>query len=75
MKKDTSGKTDGVRGGQGRGGDNTSTSSLNVPVPVEVWSTKKTSAMTKLHEASSEHAVWEEEEEEEATECPASTEI
>lgn len=26
MKKDTSGKTDGVRGGQGRGGDNTSTS-------------------------------------------------
>ena len=34
--------------------------------------------MTKLHEASSEHAVWEEEEEEEeeeATECPASTEI
>ena len=48
-----------------------------MPVPVEVWSTKKTSAMTKLHEASSEHAVWEEEEEEEeeATECPASTEI
>lgn len=34
-----------------------------MPVPLEVWSTKKTSAMTKLHEASSEHAVWEEEEE------------
>lgn len=37
-------------------------------------STKKTSAMTKLHEASSEHAV-EEEEEEETTECPASPQI
>ena len=40
-------------------------SECTVPVPSEVWSAKKTSAITKLHEASSEHAVWEEEEEEE----------
>ncbi len=45
--------------------DNSSSSFFfNVPVPLEVWSTKKTSAMTKLHEASSEHAIWEEEKEE-----------
>lgn len=64
MKKDTSGKTDQVRGGQGWEGSAAKQgySECTVPVPLEVWSTKKTSTMTKLHEASSEHAVWEEEE-------------
>lgn len=41
-----------------------------MPVPFEVWSTKTTSQMTKLHEASSEHAVWEEEEEKTALPAP-----
>lgn len=64
MKKDTSGKTDQVRGGQGGEGAVATQgySECTVPVPLEVWSTKKTSTMTKLHEASSEHAVKEEEE-------------
>lgn len=73
MKKDTSGKTVQVRGGKQGGWLKRQQKSFNVPVPLEVWSTKKTSAMTKLHEASSEHAVWEEEEK--ATECPVSSEI
>lgn len=67
MKKDTSGKTDQVRGGTGRGGY----SERTVPAPLEVWSTKKTSTMTKLHEASSEHAVWEEEQRRRPSVLPA----
>lgn len=66
MKKDTSGKTDQVRGGQGGEGVAAAQghSECTAPVPLDIWSTKKTSAMTKLHAASGEHAVWEEEEEE-----------
>lgn len=44
--------------------------SFNAAAPLEGWSTKKTSAMTELHEASSEHADWEE-----VTECPANAVI
>lgn len=66
-KKDNSGKTDQLRGGHGEEGVVAAQghSECTVPVPLVVWRTKKTSAMTKLHEASSEHAVWEEEEGEE----------
>lgn len=66
MKKDTSGKTDQARGGQGGEGAVATQghSKCTVPVPLEIWNTEKTSAMTKPHVASSEHAVWEEEEEE-----------
>lgn len=67
-KKDTTGKTVQARGGQGGEGIKMS---FNVPAPQEVWSTKKTSAMTELHEVGSVHADWEEE----VTECPASLEI
>ncbi len=54
-KRDTSGKTDQVRGEQVVEGEQQYKSS-HMPVLLEVCSTKKTSAMTKLHEASSEHA-------------------
>lgn len=84
MKKDISGKTDQVRRGQGGEGAVATQghSECTVPVPLEFWSAKKTCTMNKLHMASGEHAVWEEEggeedeeEEEEATECFARPEI
>ena len=77
MKKDTAGKTN--QGRRGRGGEGAAAtqghSGCTVSLPLEVWSTKKTSAMTKRHAASGEHAVREEEEEEEATEFLASPQI
>lgn len=56
---------------KGRMGGLKQQESFNAAVPLEGWSAKKTSAMTELHEASSEHADWEGE----VTECPANAVI
>ncbi|KAI9535083.1 hypothetical protein NQZ68_007171 [Dissostichus eleginoides] len=76
-QKDTSGKTSGVRKGQAGEGVRAAqgTASALCQYHWSFGSTKKTSAMTKLHEASSEHAVCGGGEGEEATERPASPEI
>lgn len=55
---------------KGRMGGLKQQKSFNAAAPLEGWSAKKTSAMTELHEASSEHADWEEEEVEEENALP-----